>query len=390
MTGALLARAHAHSADPRTDRGVLRQERANWTRRMAAFAVAYADRTEADHAELLAAVRAGRVRGGVRGCGGRGRGAPPSAPGGRAGPGSGLRPCASGRTQPGARHVARTGPTLSGDDRLGTESEQRPVRPRRVPVRGTAGNRRATGCRAGTHRVSRSPWRPSGSRSRTSRGCTEQRLGPMYARLDELDGADRRRPGRPVAATPDGHARADEARALRRCRCPGSRSCSNELMDGDGLFPRPPRCSRNRPYACRGGSGLARRPGGSTASWPARPTPTWRRTTRTSGAARARSSPGSTPPTARGDEATLREPWPRSGGRGPVPRADARAAARSSYARLEWLDRRKRAARPARRGAGGERDRRHAAGWPPTTPTGCSTRSPSSRRTQRPAAGGGR
>ncbi|MDQ1017825.1 DUF2252 domain-containing protein [Streptomyces afghaniensis] len=60
MTGALLARAHAHSADPRLIAGYCgKSEELDET--MAAFAVAYADRTEADHADLVAAVRAGKV-----------------------------------------------------------------------------------------------------------------------------------------------------------------------------------------------------------------------------------------------------------------------------------------------------------------------------------------
>ncbi|MCD0482243.1 DUF2252 domain-containing protein [Streptacidiphilus sp. ASG 303] len=60
MTGALLARAHAHTADPGAiagycGRGEVLDEA------VAAFAVAYADRTEADHADLVAAVRTGRL-----------------------------------------------------------------------------------------------------------------------------------------------------------------------------------------------------------------------------------------------------------------------------------------------------------------------------------------
>ncbi|CAM5698888.1 hypothetical protein SFUMM280S_02873 [Streptomyces fumanus] len=60
MTGALLARAHAHSADPRRVAGYCGKSE-ELDEAVAAFAVAYADRTEADHAELVAAVRAGRV-----------------------------------------------------------------------------------------------------------------------------------------------------------------------------------------------------------------------------------------------------------------------------------------------------------------------------------------
>ncbi|MEV5352215.1 DUF2252 domain-containing protein [Streptomyces sp. NPDC052693] len=60
MTGALLARAHAHSADPRLIAGYCGKNE-ELDEAMAAFAVAYADRTEADHADLVAAVRAGKV-----------------------------------------------------------------------------------------------------------------------------------------------------------------------------------------------------------------------------------------------------------------------------------------------------------------------------------------
>ncbi|MEU7098700.1 DUF2252 domain-containing protein [Streptomyces longwoodensis] len=60
MTGALLARAHSHSADPRLISGYCGKNE-ELDEAVAAFAVAYADRTEADHADLLAAVRSGRV-----------------------------------------------------------------------------------------------------------------------------------------------------------------------------------------------------------------------------------------------------------------------------------------------------------------------------------------
>ncbi|MFJ8199001.1 DUF2252 domain-containing protein [Streptomyces sp. NPDC096152] len=60
MTGALLARAHAHSADPRLIAGYCGKNE-ELDEAVAAFAVAYADRTEADHADLVAAVRAGRI-----------------------------------------------------------------------------------------------------------------------------------------------------------------------------------------------------------------------------------------------------------------------------------------------------------------------------------------
>ncbi|MFE6282781.1 DUF2252 domain-containing protein [Streptomyces sp. NPDC057877] len=60
MTGALLARAHSHSADPRLIAGYGGKNE-ELDEAIAAFALAYADRTEADHAALLAGVRAGRV-----------------------------------------------------------------------------------------------------------------------------------------------------------------------------------------------------------------------------------------------------------------------------------------------------------------------------------------
>ncbi|CAL9500865.1 DUF2252 domain-containing protein [Streptomyces sp. enrichment culture] len=60
MTGALLARAHSHSADPRLIAGYCGKNE-ELDEAIAAFAVAYADRTEADHAELVAGVRAGRI-----------------------------------------------------------------------------------------------------------------------------------------------------------------------------------------------------------------------------------------------------------------------------------------------------------------------------------------
>ncbi|WP_406382591.1 DUF2252 domain-containing protein [Streptomyces sp. NBC_01618] len=60
MTGALLARAHAHSADPRLVAGYCGKNE-ELDEAVAAFAVQYADRTEADHAELVRAIGAGRI-----------------------------------------------------------------------------------------------------------------------------------------------------------------------------------------------------------------------------------------------------------------------------------------------------------------------------------------
>ncbi|MFF2083093.1 DUF2252 domain-containing protein [Nocardia sp. NPDC058176] len=64
LAGALLARAHARSLDPRALAGYLQTDGAEDDRFEAAiarYAVRYADRTEADHAELVAAVAAGRL-----------------------------------------------------------------------------------------------------------------------------------------------------------------------------------------------------------------------------------------------------------------------------------------------------------------------------------------
>ncbi|MDX3529725.1 DUF2252 domain-containing protein [Streptomyces sp. ID05-39B] len=60
MTGALLARAHSHSADPRLIAGYCGKNE-ELDEAMASFAMAYADRTEADHADLVTAVRSGRI-----------------------------------------------------------------------------------------------------------------------------------------------------------------------------------------------------------------------------------------------------------------------------------------------------------------------------------------
>jgi uncharacterized protein (DUF2252 family) len=60
MTGALLARAHSHSADPRLISGYCGKNE-ELDEAIASFAVVYADRTEADHAALVAAVRGGRI-----------------------------------------------------------------------------------------------------------------------------------------------------------------------------------------------------------------------------------------------------------------------------------------------------------------------------------------
>ncbi|MFJ4580967.1 DUF2252 domain-containing protein [Streptomyces echinatus] len=60
MTGALLARAHSHSADPRLIAGYCGKNE-ELDEAIATFAVSYADRTEADHTDLLTAIRTGRL-----------------------------------------------------------------------------------------------------------------------------------------------------------------------------------------------------------------------------------------------------------------------------------------------------------------------------------------
>ncbi|AOP44881.1 DUF2252 domain-containing protein [Streptomyces lydicus] len=60
MTGALLARAHAHSVDPRLVGGYCGKNE-ELDEAIARFALTYADRTEADHAALIAAIKSGRV-----------------------------------------------------------------------------------------------------------------------------------------------------------------------------------------------------------------------------------------------------------------------------------------------------------------------------------------
>lgn len=69
VVGAVLARSHAQSADPRILAGYCDGATAadgtahgeRFDRAVAAFAAAYADRTEADHAALVAAIRGGRL-----------------------------------------------------------------------------------------------------------------------------------------------------------------------------------------------------------------------------------------------------------------------------------------------------------------------------------------
>ncbi|MEW2620320.1 DUF2252 domain-containing protein [Streptomyces sp. NPDC048106] len=60
MTGALLARAHSHSVDPRLIAGYCGKNE-DLDNAVAAFAVTYADLTESDHSALVTAIRTGRI-----------------------------------------------------------------------------------------------------------------------------------------------------------------------------------------------------------------------------------------------------------------------------------------------------------------------------------------
>ena len=60
ITGSTLARAHARSVDPGFFAGYL-GEGEQFTDRIASFAVEYADQAERDHADLLAAIHAGKI-----------------------------------------------------------------------------------------------------------------------------------------------------------------------------------------------------------------------------------------------------------------------------------------------------------------------------------------
>jgi uncharacterized protein (DUF2252 family) len=61
ICGWVLARAHARTGDPARIAGYLGKHDA-FDEAIAKFAVAYADQTERDHAELLKAIRAGRIQ----------------------------------------------------------------------------------------------------------------------------------------------------------------------------------------------------------------------------------------------------------------------------------------------------------------------------------------
>jgi hypothetical protein len=63
VVGAVLARAHGDSADPRLLSGYCEGngDGEEFDRAIAAFATRYADQTEQDHTALLGAVRSGRI-----------------------------------------------------------------------------------------------------------------------------------------------------------------------------------------------------------------------------------------------------------------------------------------------------------------------------------------
>jgi hypothetical protein len=61
LCGWALARAHARTGDPACIAGYLGKSSA-FDEAIGKFAVAYADQTERDHATLLKAIRAGRIR----------------------------------------------------------------------------------------------------------------------------------------------------------------------------------------------------------------------------------------------------------------------------------------------------------------------------------------
>ncbi|WP_309060333.1 hypothetical protein [Streptomyces sp.] len=164
----------------------------------------------------------------------------------------------------------------------------------------------------------------------------EQKLGPMYARLEELDArileARAARTG-----DPEDRRRADEARA-RLMPIPGVEELLNGWMDGDGLFPeatamltdqpvRPPQRVRPSEEARKLYRDLARKAHPDLAQEEKERQRREEFITRVNAAY------------ARGDEAELRElaeEW----AAGPELKR-APSAADELYARLEWLARRK-------------------------------------------------
>ncbi|MER7489085.1 hypothetical protein ABTY20_24865 [Streptomyces sp. NPDC126497] len=164
----------------------------------------------------------------------------------------------------------------------------------------------------------------------------EQKLGPMYARLEELDA--RILEARAARSDdPEDRRRADEARA-RLMPIPGVEELLNGWMDGDGLFPeatamltdrpvRPPRRVRPSDEARKLYRDLARKAHPDLAQEDAERERREAFITRVNAAY------------ARGSEDELRElaeEW----AAGPEPKR-LPSAAEELYARLEWLARRK-------------------------------------------------
>ncbi|MBO4259987.1 J domain-containing protein [Streptomyces griseorubiginosus] len=164
-----------------------------------------------------------------------------------------------------------------------------------------------------------------------------QKLGPMYARLDELDAqiAEAR-----AARTgdPEDRRKADEARA-RVLPMPAVEELFHGWMDGDGLFPeaaamlteqpvRPPQRVRPSAEARKLYRELARKAHPDLAQDDAERARREEFITRVNGAY------------ARGDEALLRElaeEW----AKGPAPVERGPSRSEELYARLEWLAQRK-------------------------------------------------
>ncbi|MFR0358792.1 J domain-containing protein [Streptomyces sediminimaris] len=164
-----------------------------------------------------------------------------------------------------------------------------------------------------------------------------QRLGPMYARLDELDAqiAEAR-----AARTgdPEDRRKAEEARA-RVLPMPGVEELFHGWMDGDGLFPeaaamltdqpvRPPQRVRPSDDARKLYRELARKAHPDLAQDDTERARREEFITRVNAAY------------ARGDESLLRElaeEW----AKGPVPEERRPSQSEELYARLEWLSQRK-------------------------------------------------
>jgi hypothetical protein len=165
----------------------------------------------------------------------------------------------------------------------------------------------------------------------------EQRLGPLYTRIEELD-ADIAEAKAARTGDPDDIRLADEARA-RVLPIPGVEELLHGWMDGDGLFPeaaamltdqavRPPQRVRPSEEARKLFRELARKAHPDLAQEEEERQRREEFITRVNAAY------------ARGDEALLRElaeEW----AAGPVPPERRPSPAEELYARLEWLSQRK-------------------------------------------------